>query len=179
MAAGLLALSPSVSGQTFDLASTDTGSKVAAGNFFKVNADGFVSTFASPEFSDPISESSDSLYTIEGVGHSATNVGTESGSVPSGFSLDQNFPNPFNPSTTIRFSISTPARISLVLYDLTGRAVRTLVNNDAGAGTHTVQWDGRSENGATVSSGVYVYRLLAAGRDGKVHSDSKKMILMK
>ncbi len=165
--------------QAFDLTSKDASSKVAVGEFFKVGSEGVVSTFAAPEFSNPVFESSDSLYTIDGVHQHATGVQSGSKSAPTGFSLDQNFPNPFNPSTTIRYTVGTPSRISLVLYDLAGRVVRTLVNDETGAGTHAVQWDGRTDNGTVASTGVYVYHLLAAGSDGAVHSDSKKMVLMK
>lgn len=88
--------------------------------------------------------------------------------------LAQNVPNPFNPSTTIRFALAarTPAR--LAVYDTKGSLVRTLVNETRGEGEHVVQWDGRDARGRQVSSGVYFYRLTA----GSV-VESKKMVLLK
>jgi len=82
---------------------------------------------------------------------------------PKVFTLNQNAPNPFNPATSISFSLAEDRNTSLVVYDALGRTVRTLVNGPLPAGTHTVRWDGRDDTGAAVSSGVYLYRLTAGG----------------
>ncbi len=74
--------------------------------------------------------------------------------LPVSISLEQNYPNPFNPSTAIRYSIPSPSRVSLRVYDILGRVVADLINGDVEAGTHTVHFDGSS-----VSSGLYFYRL--------------------
>jgi len=82
---------------------------------------------------------------------------------PRVFTLHQNAPNPFNPATSISFSLSEGRNTSLVVYDALGRTVRTLVNGSLQAGRHTVRWDGRDDTDAAVSSGMYLYRLTAGG----------------
>jgi len=73
-------------------------------------------------------------------------------------------PNPFNPATTIRFVVPVPARVDLTVYDLAGRRIRALVAAAEAAGPHTVLWDGTSDRGLRVGSGVYLCRLVAAGQ---------------
>ncbi|MBN2071208.1 MAG: T9SS type A sorting domain-containing protein [Candidatus Krumholzibacteriota bacterium] len=100
------------------------------------------------------------------------------GSLPSVYGLDQNFPNPFNPSTSIRYSIPAGSgaltRVVLKVYDVSGRLVRTLVDEEQAPGIINVTWDGLDNNGKRVVSGVYFYSI-EAGR----FRDSKKMILMR
>ncbi len=88
--------------------------------------------------------------------------------------LDQNLPNPFNPMTKITFGLAKDAPASLVVYDLTGRAVRTLVDGTLKAGEHTRFWDGRDSNGNSVASGVYFYKL-----DADTFNQTRKMVLLK
>jgi FlgD Ig-like domain len=88
--------------------------------------------------------------------------------------LSQNYPNPFNPTTTIAFSLKERGRVSLVIYNVAGERVRTLVDENVVAGAHTKMWDGRDEVGQPVSSGVYFYRLVAAGFE-----QTRKMVLLK
>jgi hypothetical protein len=83
---------------------------------------------------------------------------------PHRLALDQNLPNPFNPRTEIRFELPRAARVTLQVYDLRGRLVRTLVNGPREAGPQTVTWSGRDARGAEVASGVYVYRLATGGQ---------------
>ena len=73
--------------------------------------------------------------------------------------LDQNFPNPFNPSTTIRFEVQTAQEVRIDVYDVAGRLVASLVEGVVTAGAHRVEWNGRSRHGDPVSSGVYFLRL--------------------
>jgi hypothetical protein len=92
-----------------------------------------------------------------------------------GFVLEPNAPNPFNPSTTIRYTLERPEVVTLAVYDVTGRLVRTLERAERRvAGDHSVVWDGRDNRGRAVASGVYFYRL-NAGRS----SESRKMTLLK
>ncbi len=88
--------------------------------------------------------------------------------------LDQNRPNPFNPTTTIRFVLPAKEHVSLVVYDASGRGVRTLLDESRDAGAHEAVWDGRDDAGAAQSSGVYFYRLETGKR-----VESKKMVLLK
>ena len=90
------------------------------------------------------------------------------------YSLRANEPNPFNPRTTIRYSLSAPEHVDLRIHDLRGRVVRTLVAAQRPAGWHRAVWDGRDDAGRRVASGVYFYRL-AAGP----FVESRKMLLLK
>lgn len=93
---------------------------------------------------------------------------------PESFGLDANYPNPFNAATTIRFSLASAGHAEVTVFDVIGRRVRTLVREKLSAGTHVRVWNGFGDSGEAAQSGVYVYRLQAAGR-----TISKKMILMK
>ncbi|WP_340106197.1 BspA family leucine-rich repeat surface protein [Rhodohalobacter sp. 8-1] len=89
--------------------------------------------------------------------------------LPTDFSLNQNYPNPFNPTTQINFDLPEAGEVKVVIFDLTGRAVRTLVNRNLSAGSHQVMFDA-----SQLSSGVYLYRLLAPG-----FTSTRKMMLVK
>jgi len=101
--------------------------------------------------------------------------------LPQTFALNQNFPNPFNPSTTISYTIHSrgsigrePNRTLLEIYNILGQRVRTLVDLPQSPGAYTVQWGGETDSGTKVSSGIYFYRLVLGGE-----SQTKKMVLMK
>ncbi|HWR83092.1 MAG TPA: FlgD immunoglobulin-like domain containing protein [Candidatus Deferrimicrobium sp.] len=98
----------------------------------------------------------------------------DSGPLPESFSLYQNTPNPFNPTTTITYALPSASNVDLVVLNVLGQTVRTLVSGHESAGLHEVEWDGRSNAGQSVSSGIYFYRLTSAGV-----SNTKKMLLMK
>ncbi len=86
-------------------------------------------------------------------------------------------PNPFNPSTEIAYSIpagSEPSQVIMKVYNATGRAVATLVDEDLGGGMYSVIWDGRDRDGTEVASGIYFYRITWNGR-----SETKRMVLLK
>jgi len=83
--------------------------------------------------------------------------------VPQAYSLAQNFPNPFNPSTEISFDLPRSSEVVIDIYDVAGHRVRTLVDESLPAGRHSVFWLGEDERGQRVSSGVYFYRLRADG----------------
>lgn len=79
---------------------------------------------------------------------------------PKNFELYNNYPNPFNPSTTISFDLIKSENISLIVYDLMGRVVRKLIDDDFYyQGSHKITWDGRSDSNESVASGIYFYRL--------------------
>jgi hypothetical protein len=83
--------------------------------------------------------------------------------MPPRLSLMQNRPNPFNPSTWIKFSLQRAGHAQLRIFDLGGRLVRTLIDQDLPEGANTVGWDGRNRRGVSVASGVYFYQLEANG----------------
>jgi FlgD Ig-like domain len=88
--------------------------------------------------------------------------------------LLQNVPNPFNPITTIRFTLVDRSHATIAVFDIAGRHVRTLVDDTRAAGSHEVTWDGRDARGDAVSSGLYFYRLTTPD-----FTTSKKMLLLK
>ena len=105
----------------------------------------------------------------------STNIVDERVIVPSDYVLHGNYPNPFNPSTTFSFTLPIDKRISIRIYDLSGRVVRTLVNNESfAAGTHQATWDGRSDGNTPVASGTYLYTLEYGN-----FRQSKSMLLIK
>ncbi len=93
---------------------------------------------------------------------------------PKSLTLEQNFPNPFNPLTTIRFFIDKRQNLKLEIFDVTGRKIRSLIDKVVPAGSGTIQWNGKNDSGKSVSSGIYLYRLTAGGR-----SLAGKMILLR
>ncbi len=90
------------------------------------------------------------------------------------FSLNQNYPNPFNPSTKIEFNLASESKVTLKVFNLLGEEVATLLNGNLASGNHFVDFKAQNLN-----SGVYIYRLDAAGFDGSVYTDIKKMTLIK
>ncbi|RMF60961.1 MAG: T9SS C-terminal target domain-containing protein, partial [Calditrichaeota bacterium] len=94
--------------------------------------------------------------------------------IPQSFELMQNFPNPFNPVTTITFTIPQSSRVTLQVFDITGQLVRTLVKGNLEPGKHEVLWDGKDDSRNLVSSGVYLYRLSTSS-----FVKTRKMILLK
>jgi hypothetical protein len=80
---------------------------------------------------------------------------------PYSYALYENFPNPFNPETQIRFELAATQDVKLAIYDILGRRVRFLTNQSFGPGFHVVNWDGMNDMGERVASGVYVYRIKA------------------
>ena len=93
---------------------------------------------------------------------------------PGSSTLGQNFPNPFNPATTIPFHLESPAKVKLSIYDLQGRLVRNLINDHRQAGDHSILWDGLNQSGSPVSSGVYPV-VFEAGK----HQDHGKVMLLR
>lgn len=96
----------------------------------------------------------------------------ETEEMPASHRLDQNFPNPFNPGTTISFDLPVPGMVRLSIFTVSGQLVRTLVHERYPAGRHAVSWNGRNEEGKLVASGVYLYRLETAG-----FVKTKKMVI--
>lgn len=94
--------------------------------------------------------------------------------LPPLFQLQQNFPNPFNPSTTLAFSIPASSHAELAIYNSRGQLVKTLWNDSLNAGNHSLVWDGRDDTGHPVASGIYLYKLNAGGQ-----SQTRRMLLLK
>ncbi|MGH7453199.1 MAG: FlgD immunoglobulin-like domain containing protein, partial [bacterium] len=90
-----------------------------------------------------------------------TGIYSASENIPREFSLSQNSPNPFNPSTTIEYELPQQVEVKLLIFDILGQHVRTLVNQTQQAGHYAITWDGRNENGQQVASGTFLYQLRA------------------
>ena len=93
---------------------------------------------------------------------------------PSVFKLKQNYPNPFNPSTSIDFEVFESSKVSLDVYDLSGRLVKNLLSGNLNSGAYNIEWNGKSTNGISAAAGVYFYSL-SSGESTII----KKMSLIK
>lgn len=94
--------------------------------------------------------------------------------LPTEFALSQNFPNPFNAETTMEFSLERSERIRIDVFDILGRRIRKLVDERMSPGVNAIVWDGRDDDGRTVASGTYFYRLAAGS-----FVETKKMVMIK
>ena len=139
-----------------------------------------------PGFADDVTELGDYYYVVTAVDihenesdpSDAVNVTLLSlvdvHGLPEEYALHQNYPNPFNPTTTLRYDLPEDATVSVVIYDMMGRQVRTLVSGQASAGYHSTMWNATNDLGSSVSAGVYIYTIQAGQ-----YRDVKKMILLK
>jgi hypothetical protein len=126
-----------------------------------------------PFFNDPDESRNDIGYKPYSYGV-AKGVIAQTDMLPSTYALAQSYPNPFNPTATIEFTLPQPGHVDLTVYNLLGQKVRTLVDEELVAGTHQVVWDGRNDSKHEVAGGVYFYRITA----GDFHK-SRKMVLLK
>ena len=104
----------------------------------------------------------------------AVDSGSPTQILPNTFALEQNYPNPFNPTTTISYSLVTKADVTVTVYNILGEKIRVFDEGMKSAGRHSVTWDSRNENGKSVASGVYFYKVQA----GELVA-SRKMLLLK
>ena len=113
--------------------------------------------------------------TFSGKPSPASSVGeSQSGEGPDTFSMEQNFPNPFNPTTAISYQLSAVSQVSLRVFDLLGREIVTLVSSEQSVGQYIVEWNGKNQRGESNASGMYLYRLRAG-----TNVSTRKMILTK
>ena len=101
-------------------------------------------------------------------------LGIDGVAIPDVYALHQNYPNPFNPVTRINYDLPEDAVVQIVVYDMMGRRVKTLINSRQTAGYWNVRWNGTNTHGETVSAGMYIYTI-HAGEFNK----TKKMVLLK
>ena len=94
--------------------------------------------------------------------------------IPNRFFLEQNYPNPYNNHTIIRYSCGVDAFVSLKVYNILGQEVTTLVAEQKSAGPHTLLWDSKDKNGSPVASGIYLYRMIAGP-----YAKTKKLVLLR
>ncbi len=103
-----------------------------------------------------------------------TNLVISGNETPSAYALAQNFPNPFNPSTTIRIDMREKGFVTLKIYNVAGQLVRTLVDGVKDAGSYNIAWDGMNDRGGAVASGIYFYKM-----ETKDFSQTKKMVMLR
>jgi 1,4-alpha-glucan branching enzyme len=94
--------------------------------------------------------------------------------IPKSYSLRQNYPNPFNPATNIEFQLPRSSVVGITIYDILGQRVRTLANQQFGAGTYLLKWDGKSDSGVSVGSGIYIIQMQAGD-----YVKNRRMVLLK
>jgi hypothetical protein len=94
------------------------------------------------------------------------------------FRLEQNFPNPFNPETHIKYQLSENSKVTLDVFDILGRRINTLISENVSPGSHKITWNGRNDADAKVSSGVYLYRINVVNSQGSF-IETRKMTLLK
>ena len=151
---------------------------------FKPSSESLVDMTTETIWSDPEYDGWPVYYKVTAVDDSGnegdpTGSGPASGAgedaaVPTRFALYQNVPNPFNPTTVIRYDVPAGGgHVTLTVYDVAGRLVRTLVDETKSAGVKTVAWNGANNRGARVATGVYFYRLTAPGFE-----QTRKMVLI-
>jgi len=131
--------------------------------------DGLYVTLSSPPTADPQQRPGYRLtLTKDGI------LGVETGTIPTEFALEQNYPNPFNPSTQITYSLPKSTQVNVVVYDLLGTPVKTLVNGSQDAGTYHITWDATSDHGMQVPSGNYILKMVSGS-----FTQTRKMTLLK
>ena len=118
---------------------------------------------------------SEAVYTYTVTDANGASASLSLQTLPAAFSLADNFPNPFNPATTIQYALPTATDMELTVYNVVGQPVRTLVAEHQSAGRYTVEWDATNDSGHSLSAGLYFYRLQAGGEFAEV----KKMLLLK
>ncbi len=101
-------------------------------------------------------------------------LGSDNNTIPLVTELFGNYPNPFNPTTRIKFSLKSDSFVKLTIYNIKGQKIKELINKHLDAGYYNIIWDGDDSNGKKVASGVYFYRF-SAGKYSKIG----RMILMK
>ncbi|MEE9167618.1 MAG: Ig-like domain-containing protein [Candidatus Neomarinimicrobiota bacterium] len=139
----------------------EAGIEVAAGTWTIVASDGWATT-----------EASGGPFTLT-IDRSQVSI-EESELIPETFALHENYPNPFNPVTSIRYELPEKSRIVITIHDILGKEIGTLVNTIQDAGYKSVIWDGTDEFGRTVGTGIYLYQMKAGD-----YTQTKKMLLLK
>jgi len=120
-------------------------------------------------FADELSEYSDTLSIVLEQLYNDSDVQS-----PSSFKLYSNYPNPFNPNTEIRYSIPEDTFVSITIYDVQGKSVKSLVNQNQDAGSRQTNWNAKDEQGISVPAGMYFYTIRAGD-----FTQTKKMVLLK
>ena len=148
-----------------------------------IEAAGNSTTFREYGFTDSRVESQTTYYyklqqldingAVRWYGPLSVTVTQAPSAAPEQFVLYENYPNPFNPSTTIQYDVAEASVVTLEIFDITGKLIKTLVNGEKAAGSYSVVWDATDSAGRIVPNGAYVYRL----RAGSLQFVNKLMVL--
>ncbi len=153
----------------------DIGYRTAASKIFAVNVS---DNQLNIDFQASVDSAKVSAIEITGVcGAMAKRLAQNGGvmsAIPDKYGLSANYPNPFNPSTTIDYQLPETANVKMVIYDLLGRQIRILIDKDQEAGYHSAKWDGCNDSGMPVSAGIYILKFKA-----NAYTAIRKMIFMK
>ncbi len=160
-----------LSAQSFDLMNVNQSQKVAMSSYYKVMQHG-VEQYSQNNVSHPFSVlKGDTLFVGK---QSNTTPVNEQSAIPTISALQQNFPNPFNNSTVIRYTVEQQSDVTIKVFDISGREVVTLVNESKQPGMFSV---GFANN--NIASGTYLYRMISKNSEGKSVVETKKMTVMK
>lgn len=159
-------------GQLADLINTISGqanAKQQAVVWYVEATDGLFTTLSTPPTNDPNLRPGYRLSLIkDGI------LSAENPTIPTQYELSQNYPNPFNPTTSLSYSLPKAGPVTIMVYDLLGTPVKTLVNETKDAGTYTLVWDATNDLGQQVPSGNYIYKIAAGS-----FTQTRKMTLLK
>ena len=136
--------------------------------YIEITAEGYDTLVTNMEVSG---DSLHNFYMNERENQLSVNPNVE---IPNQLILHHNYPNPFNPVTTLRYDLPENAIVSITIYDKMGRIVKTMVNDDQTAGYKSIQWNATNDAGQPVSAGLYLYRIYAGE-----FVQTKKMVLLK
>ena len=114
------------------------------------------------------------LSNVKQIVFEATNATISKDNLPAGYALEQNYPNPFNPETRISFKLAEKSHVSITIYDMLGRNIKTLINQTQDAGYRSVIWDATNDYGKPVSAGIYLYQIQAGE-----YISTKKIVMLK
>jgi len=110
---------------------------------------------------------------------SSNKINLTNNELPTEYKLLGNYPNPFNPSTTINYALPVQSNVEINIFDVMGRLIRSFVISSQNAGYQNVIWNGKNENNEQIASGIYLYRFKAVSTDGKVFEKTSKLLMLK
>jgi hypothetical protein len=113
-----------------------------------------------------------------GIGNITLNI-RDLGQLPTVYKLEQNFPNPFNPTTTINYQLPEASGVKITVYNILGQEIKSLVSEQQEAGYYSQQWNGTDNANRLVATGMYIYRIEAVGGGNKHFTQVKKMMMIK
>ena len=160
-----MSLTDNNTGEVFDVAQVGeiTFTTVAKGSF---SSSGNEAVLVYPQLGN-------SHFTVN-ISYSEMGTDNEEHTMPIQYALHQNYPNPFNPITTLRYDIPEDSYVTIIIYDMLGRQVKTIINQTQDAGFKTIQWNATNDYGKPVSAGIYLYQIQAGE-----YNSTKKMVLLK